>query len=134
MTQQIIATGSSANDGTGDTLRNAGTKINSNFTEVYGRLDVPYYPSETITANGAASITYPYTICDKATALALSLADASTVGLIKIFTNYNVGVATITPTSFGNNTSVALDRFDSVSMIWDGSNWVITGHYGATVA
>lgn len=35
MTRQIIATGSSANDGTGDTLRQAAEKINENFIEVY---------------------------------------------------------------------------------------------------
>ena len=35
MTRQNISTGTSANDGTGDTLRSAGTKINANFTELY---------------------------------------------------------------------------------------------------
>jgi len=35
MTKQIIANGTTANDGTGDTLRSAATKINSNFSEVY---------------------------------------------------------------------------------------------------
>ena len=35
MTRQNISTGTSANDGTGDTLRAAGTKINANFTELY---------------------------------------------------------------------------------------------------
>ena len=31
MTRQALALGTSANDGTGDTLRQAGTKINANF-------------------------------------------------------------------------------------------------------
>jgi hypothetical protein len=35
MTQQIINIGSSANDGTGDPLRTAFNKINTNFTELY---------------------------------------------------------------------------------------------------
>tara|TARA_A100001515_G_scaffold43271_1_gene34120 strand:- start:22809 stop:23807 length:999 start_codon:yes stop_codon:yes gene_type:complete len=35
MARQTINTGTSANDGTGDTLRTAGTKINENFTELY---------------------------------------------------------------------------------------------------
>lgn len=35
MAQQTINIGASANDGTGDTLRVAGTKINDNFTELY---------------------------------------------------------------------------------------------------
>jgi len=36
MAQQSIGIGSSANDGTGDPLRTAFTKINTNFTELYG--------------------------------------------------------------------------------------------------
>lgn len=35
MTQQIINIGSAANDGTGDPLRTAFNKINTNFTELY---------------------------------------------------------------------------------------------------
>lgn len=35
MTQQIVNVGGSANDGTGDPLRTAFTKINNNFTELY---------------------------------------------------------------------------------------------------
>ena len=37
MVQQVISIGSAANDGTGDPLRTAFTKINQNFTEIYGR-------------------------------------------------------------------------------------------------
>jgi hypothetical protein len=35
MAQQLVNTGTTANDGTGDTLRIAAQKINQNFTEVY---------------------------------------------------------------------------------------------------
>jgi hypothetical protein len=38
MAQQTVGIGSSANDGTGDPLRTAFTKINENFTEVYAGL------------------------------------------------------------------------------------------------
>jgi hypothetical protein len=38
MTRQNIGIGSAANDGTGDTLRAAGQKINENFVEIYRRL------------------------------------------------------------------------------------------------
>jgi len=38
MTRQNINVGSAANDGTGDTLRTAGTKINQNFQELYTQL------------------------------------------------------------------------------------------------
>lgn len=36
MAQQTINTGTAPNDGTGDTLRDAMTKANANFTELYG--------------------------------------------------------------------------------------------------
>ena len=38
MTRQNISVGTSANDGTGDTLRSAGNKINENFVEIYNFL------------------------------------------------------------------------------------------------
>jgi hypothetical protein len=39
MAQQVIDVGTSASDGTGDPLRDAFTKINDNFTELYGTVD-----------------------------------------------------------------------------------------------
>ena len=38
MTKQAVGIGSSANDGTGDTLRSGADKINDNFDEVYAAL------------------------------------------------------------------------------------------------
>lgn len=40
MAQQSINLGTTANDGTGDTLRVAGLKVNSNFTEVYSNVSL----------------------------------------------------------------------------------------------
>ena len=59
MAQQVIFVGSSANDGTGDTLRNAMVKTNTNFTELYGlhsarshaEYNVPYGDVGPVTAN-----------------------------------------------------------------------------------
>ena len=45
MARQIINTGTTANDGTGDTLRTAGAKMNDNFSELY-----------TILGSGAAGV------------------------------------------------------------------------------
>lgn len=38
MAQQTIDLGSAPNDGTGDTIRDGGTKINANFTELYAAI------------------------------------------------------------------------------------------------
>ena len=40
MAQELINIGVTADDGTGDTIRGAGIKINNNFTELYARPSV----------------------------------------------------------------------------------------------
>jgi hypothetical protein len=42
MAKKVISIGTAANDGTGDSLRVAGGKINDNFTEVYDALSTAY--------------------------------------------------------------------------------------------
>jgi hypothetical protein len=55
MAQQLINLGTTANDGTGDPIRSAGTKINSNFTELYSRQ--PYsLPTATSVVLGGVKI------------------------------------------------------------------------------
>ena len=44
------------------------------------------------------------------------------------------GIATVTPASFAQGTTFALDQNDAATVIWDGTKWYITGHYGATIA
>ena len=38
MARQLVGIGSSANDGTGDTLRDGIDKVNDNFIEIYGKI------------------------------------------------------------------------------------------------
>ena len=40
MTQEVINVGVNADDGTGDSLYEAGNKINSNFTELFAKASV----------------------------------------------------------------------------------------------
>lgn len=51
MAKQTIGIGTSADDGTGDTLRAAFDKCNDNFDELYAQ---PYYIQVALSANGAA--------------------------------------------------------------------------------
>ena len=48
MAQQTISLGTTANDGTGDTLRDAGGKINANFSELYASLGGSGYTDEQV--------------------------------------------------------------------------------------
>lgn len=54
MSKQIISIGTQANDGTGDPLRSAFTKINSNFTELYNAVDAIPTPGVNSTTNKTA--------------------------------------------------------------------------------
>ena len=58
MAKQSIGLGSSANDGSGDTLRAGGDKVNDNFTEVYNALG----DGTTIAANTGTLVSNAYAI------------------------------------------------------------------------
>ena len=66
MGKSVINNGSSANDGTGDTLRAAATKINNNFTEIYAVLGGK---TATDLSASAATLTTKITLSDSATGL-----------------------------------------------------------------
>ena len=66
MGKSVIENGSSANDGTGDTLRAAATKINNNFTEIYAVLGGK---TATDLSASAATLTTKITLSDSATGL-----------------------------------------------------------------
>lgn len=64
MTRQLVNTGILPNDGQGDSLREAGSKINSNFNELYTALGngsaITVINNNIITATGANKITFLY--------------------------------------------------------------------------
>ena len=88
------------------------------------------FSSSTITANGAASTAATLIIGNKGTGLAVSLADGTTVGEYKIFTNKGAGAMTVTPTNFAQGTDFALAQNDGCTCIWDGTNWFLVGNQG----
>ena len=100
------------------------------------RGEVSFQSSE-IAVNGTASATATHIICNKATALAVSLGPGSTSGEFKIFTNKGAGLATITPDDGGSSifaagTSFALAQNEGATCIWDGSNWFLVGNQSVT--
>lgn len=101
MSQQTIAIGSSANDGTGDTLRSAGEKINENFTELYSflyKVPTTYVTSSGVTIDSTA-MSWVFSLSSTAT-YTVSTADA---GGMRFFSN--VGTATVNLTLSGTTAS-----------------------------
>ena len=89
--------------------------------------------SNEISVDGAANTSAGYIICNKGTALAVSLADGTVVGETKFFSNKGAGDATITPTNLAGGTSVTIQQFEAVGFIWDGTNWYIYANYAGTL-
>ena len=137
MTRQAINRGASINDGTGDNLRQAGLKINDNFSELYTYLGgspdtLPnrsvVHRATTITANGTLATNFDYYILNKGTALAITLPAGAYVGEHKFFSNKGAGVATITANLAGAFVSFALAQNEAAQVIWDGTEWFIVGN------
>ena len=92
------------------------------------------YSSDVITATGAADTSKSYIVGNSATPISISVANGTTVGEYKLFTNKNAGTATITPATFGPGTSIVLANAQGCAMIWDGTNWQLVSNYGGTVS
>ena len=114
-------------------LTAAGTDTNINVS-ITGKgtgsalLGKAAYGTSTIQVNGGVSDTATHIICNKATTLFVTLADGTTDGEYKIFTNKGAGNATVTPTNFAQGTSFTLQQFEGCSVVWDGSNWYLIGN------
>jgi len=83
------------------------------------------YQMTTVSTDGQTPKNYSYIDCNKGTALALSLADGTQPGEVKIYSNRGSGTATITPTNFANGTDFALAQNECAEVIWDGNNWFL---------
>jgi len=88
------------------------------------------FSSSTITANGAASTAATLIIGNKGSQLDVSLANGTTVGEYKIFTNKGAGAMHVTPASFAQGTKFVLVQNDGCTCIWDGTNWFLVGNQG----
>ena len=64
MARQNLSLGTSANDGTGDTLRDAGQKINQNFTELYTSVYGDSIAGNSTLVFGNNSITFEGSVAD----------------------------------------------------------------------
>ena len=142
----LTATGSAVNaityanaaTGNAPTVTASGTDTNINITldsKGSGSVVTKKHAvtSSTRTANGAASANAGFIICNKASALAVTLADGTTVGETKFFSNKGAGDATITPSNLAGGSSVTIQQNEAVGLIWDGTNWYIYANYAGTL-
>ena len=139
---KITATGSAVNEltiangasTTGPTLSATGGGADLNIIMTPKgtgsvELNKAAFSSSTITANGAASTAATLIIGNKGTQLDVSLANGTTIGEYKIFTNKGAGAMHVTPATFrGTDTKFVLAQFDGCTCIWDGASWFLVGN------
>jgi len=94
---------------------------------------------QALSGAGAADLTNLVTeLTTAAGAAAVTLADGTTAGQIKIITMVvdGGGTATVTPATFANGTSMAFaDVNDTVMLVWANTiGWVLVSNSGAVVA
>jgi hypothetical protein len=120
-------------EATGDSA-NINININAKGTGSV-ELEKAAFDHQEITSDGAASTAVSYIIGNKGSALAVSLADGTTIGEYKLWTNKGAGAMTVTPSNFAQGTSFALAQYDGCTTIWDGTNWYLVGNQSSvTVA
>tara|TARA_B100000925_G_scaffold182659_2_gene137947 strand:+ start:4771 stop:5262 length:492 start_codon:yes stop_codon:yes gene_type:complete len=95
MAKQVIATGSAANDGTGDTLRSAGTKINSNFTELYDMRGRVTKTETTASINNGDQDKLTFAPADVGKSFVLHEIKPSAASYIKLYTDSDFRIADI---------------------------------------
>tara|TARA_B100000683_G_scaffold261282_1_gene287017 strand:+ start:906 stop:1835 length:930 start_codon:yes stop_codon:yes gene_type:complete len=138
---KVTATGSAVNEltiangasTTGPTLSATGGGANLNIIMTPKgtgsvELNKAAFSSSTIDANGAASTAATLIIGNKGSQLDVSLADGTTVGEYKIFTNKGAGALHVTPANFAAGTKFVLAQNEGATCIWDGSNWFLVGN------
>ena len=138
---KVTATGSAVNEltiangasTTGPTLSATGGGANLNIIMTPKgtgsvELNKAAFSSSTITSNGAANTAATLIIGNAGSQLDVSLADGTTVGEFKIFTNKGAGAMHVTPTNFSAGTKFVLTQNQGASCIWDGSNWFLVGN------
>ena len=119
MSKSVIGLGGSANDGTGDSLRATGAKINDNFTEIYTLVgDGSSLTSDTVTLNAATqtltnkSLTSPQIT----TSILPASADGATIGsATKEFSD--IFLADGSTVQFGNDQDVKLTHVADTGLL-----------------
>jgi len=126
MAYQPLNNGSTANDGSGDSLRDAAGKINGNFEQLFSTRFVT-----TFTADSAATNNHGVILADTSTASINISIPTAFDNSGKVFTVKKTAAAnTVTLDPFsaqtidGAATKVLSTQWESVTIISDGANWI----------
>lgn len=126
MTQKTLNIGTVANDGTGDTLREAGDKINYNFGVLFDRVDIAV-----MSATGTIPLSSSFIFCNSPSPITLTLQDGG-AGDVKRIVNRQNTTITINGTIL-QGTTVTMTGKSTCAFIWSGAEWALFQDAGISV-
>ena len=125
-TRKILNIGAFANDGTGDTLRDAADKINYNFFHLFDR-----FKSQNV--SGATTIDDSVGIIILTNAgFTVTIEDGSDLGLSKIIVN-NGGASVDFSGTFLTGTTLTVANSAACQLIWTGQAWALISDAGISI-
>jgi hypothetical protein len=117
--RKYLNLGQVANDGTGDTLRDAADKIEFNFGQLYGKFSAASMLSSGIVPAGVSTI-----VLNSASPITVDVPDGSEVG--EALTFINTQLTTITFTGrFQATNQVQINRLQAIIFVWSGNDWAV---------
>lgn len=125
-TRKTLNIGAFANDGTGDTLRDASDKINYNFDQLFDRLNLESTTSNSVISDESGIVLFPQTPSSN------SLPDGINIGDMKYFVNISSGTAKIVG-NYGGGTELSLSGNSACQIIWVGTSWMLFSDSGVSI-
>lgn len=107
-----------ANDGTGDTLRDAAEKIEYNFGQLYGKHDAAAI------SNSGNSPSAGTVVINSASPITIYVNDGTEVGETKTFINTVLTTITFTGNHLGGS-SVTINSLQAITFVWSGNQWAV---------
>ena len=114
-TRKLLHVGLVANDGKGDTLRDAAEKIEYNFDILFNEKDVEISSTTGNIAETGLSVL---------SGSAVTLADGAEVGQKKEILNTS-GTSTVSANFKGGTTLMTMAGSTAINIVWSGTEWLI---------
>jgi len=90
--------------------------------------------SQNMTAAGAVDLKVPLTFFNSAISMSVTMGNGTATGEEKKLMNINSGEVNVTPTSLKNYSTITMSNNDAVTLIWTGTQWMVTNNEGALLA
>ena len=117
--RKYLNLGSFANDGTGDTLRDAADKIEYNFGVLYNSLT-----SGNISGSGTAPSGVGIILITSGSPITITVIDGTDVGETLTFINTQPTTITFNGT-FLTGSNITINEQQALMLVWSGSAWAV---------